>query len=222
MLEVQHDVDAIKQRRWPLAASVLLDEHRAMGELLVLTHRRRVARWAAHAIVWRGPYGTRLALEPLVLWVNLDAAEQLLREKEPELALVAAWALQGKCGPRSKALAVHAMERTADLPDPVRAQQGRAIMQLLSAPLRQHLHAMMLKDLDKVPQSKSFKKFLRSIEGPAEERGKAEGLRVAVLDACELLGIVLTEAQRAQLEAMGVAELEALRHELKQTRRWPG
>jgi hypothetical protein len=89
---------------------------------------------------------------------------------------------------------------------------------------------MMLKDLDKVPQSKSFKKFLRSIEGPAEERGKAEGiaegeakgLRVAVLDACELLGIVLTEAPRAQLEAMGVAELEALRHELKQTRRWPG
>jgi hypothetical protein len=70
MLEVQHDVDATKRRRWPLAASVLLDEHRAMGELLVLTHRRRVARWAAHAIVWRGPYGTRLALEPLVLWVQ--------------------------------------------------------------------------------------------------------------------------------------------------------
>jgi hypothetical protein len=138
--------------------------------------------------------------------------------------LVAAWALQGKCGPRSKALAVHAMERTADLPDPVRGQQGRAIMQLLSAPLRRHL--MMLKDLDKVPQSQSFKKFLRSIEGPAEEWGKAEGeakgLRVAVLDSCELLGIVLTEAQRAQLEAMGGAELEALRHELKQTRRWPG
>jgi hypothetical protein len=42
-----------------------------------------------------------------------------------------------------------------------------------------------------------------------------------VLDVCELVGIVLAPAQRAQLEAMSVSELEALRVALKQTRRWP-
>jgi hypothetical protein len=32
VLEVQHAVDETKRRRWPLAVSVLLDEHRAMGD----------------------------------------------------------------------------------------------------------------------------------------------------------------------------------------------
>jgi uncharacterized protein len=53
-----------------------------------------------------------------------------------------------------------------------------------------------------------------------EARGKAEGLRAAVLDLCELLGIEPTEAQRAQLGAMGVGELEALRAAIKQRRCW--
>jgi flagellar biosynthesis/type III secretory pathway protein FliH len=57
-------------------------------------------------------------------------------------------------------------------------------------------------------------------EGLSE--GEARGLRAAVLDACELLGLALTEAQRASLEAMGVSELEALRQALKRERRWPG
>jgi Uma2 family endonuclease len=51
--------------------------------------------------------------------------------------------------------------------------------------------------------------------------GKAEGLRTAVSDLCEALAIVLTPEQRAQLEAMGLGELEALRQTLKQTKRWP-
>jgi HEPN domain-containing protein len=54
-----------------------------------------------------------------------------------------------------------------------------------------------------------------------EARGKAEGLRAAVLDLCEAFGLEPTGAQRAQLEAMGVNELEALRAALKQHKRWP-
>jgi Uma2 family endonuclease len=54
-----------------------------------------------------------------------------------------------------------------------------------------------------------------------EAKGEAKGLRAAVLDLCEVLGIAPTEAQRASLDAMGVGELEALRHQIKQTRRWP-
>ncbi|HEU4403948.1 MAG TPA: HEPN domain-containing protein [Polyangiaceae bacterium] len=57
-------------------------------------------------------------------------------------------------------------------------------------------------------------------EGKVE--GKAEGLRAAVLDLCEVFGLDLTPGQRAQLETMGVDDLEAVRAQLKQTRRWPG
>jgi flagellar biosynthesis/type III secretory pathway protein FliH len=65
-------------------------------------------------------------------------------------------------------------------------------------------------------------KGLREGEAKGLREGKAEGLRAAVLDLCEVLGIEVTAEQRAQLDAMGVGELEALRQALKTTRRWPG
>jgi hypothetical protein len=63
---------------------------------------------------------------------------------------------------------------------------------------------------------------LREGEAKGLREGKAEGLRAAVLDMGELLGLTPTEAQRASLDAMGVGELEALRQAIKRERRWPG
>jgi uncharacterized protein len=65
-------------------------------------------------------------------------------------------------------------------------------------------------------------KGLREGEARGEARGKAEGLRAAVLDLCEAFGLELTRERGAQIEAMGVGELEALRAVIKQQRRWPG
>ncbi|HEU4532964.1 MAG TPA: hypothetical protein VFS00_02555, partial [Polyangiaceae bacterium] len=56
-------------------------------------------------------------------------------------------------------------------------------------------------------------------EGIAE--GKAEGLRQAVVALCDVLGIALTPARSARLEAMALDELEALCQTLRQERRWP-
>jgi uncharacterized protein len=70
-------------------------------------------------------------------------------------------------------------------------------------------------------EAKGKEEGRREGEARGKAEGKAEGLRTAVLDLCELLGLAPTEAQRAQLGAMGVGELEALRAELKQHRRWP-
>jgi hypothetical protein len=53
------------------------------------------------------------------------------------------------------------------------------------------------------------------------EQGKAEGLRLAIADLCELLGVALGPKRRARLEIMGAAELEALRLALKRHKRWP-
>jgi flagellar biosynthesis/type III secretory pathway protein FliH len=57
------------------------------------------------------------------------------------------------------------------------------------------------------------------VEGLRE--GEAKGLRAAVVDLCEVLGLALSDGQRAQLAALSVAELEALRQQLKRERRWP-
>jgi len=54
-----------------------------------------------------------------------------------------------------------------------------------------------------------------------EARGKAEGLRAGVWDVCEVLGLVPTATQRAQVEAMNAEQLQVFREQLKQTRRWP-
>jgi hypothetical protein len=68
---------------------------------------------------------------------------------------------------------------------------------------------------------KGLEKGLKKGREEGREEGLEKGLRVAVADLCELLGIKLGVARRARLEAMSVAELEALRNVLKQTKRWP-
>jgi flagellar biosynthesis/type III secretory pathway protein FliH len=54
--------------------------------------------------------------------------------------------------------------------------------------------------------------------------GREEALRVArqaILDLCEVLGLAVTEAQRADLQARDLAGLDALRTHLKTHRAWP-
>jgi hypothetical protein len=63
---------------------------------------------------------------------------------------------------------------------------------------------------------------LDAVRAESEAKGQAAGLRLAVLDRCEVLALAMTPEQRAPIEAMGLSELEALRSTLKQTKRWPG
>ena len=42
--------------------------------------------------------GTKLSLQPVVLHRSLDEAERLLTRARPELALMAAWAVQSRVG----------------------------------------------------------------------------------------------------------------------------
>ncbi|WP_437645323.1 Uma2 family endonuclease [Sorangium sp. So ce362] len=53
------------------------------------------------------------------------------------------------------------------------------------------------------------------------EEGHTRGLRTAVRDLCEVLGIALPPDREAALEAMAGPELSALREQLKHERRWP-
>lgn len=63
--------------------------------------------------------------------------------------------------------------------------------------------------------------LVRFGENRGLEKGLEWGLRVVVADLCEAFGIELGATRQTELEAMGLADLEALRATLKQTRRWP-
>lgn len=52
------------------------------------------------------------------------------------------------------------------------------------------------------------------------EAARAETLRTAILDLCEVLGIATPDERKAALEAMALPALEALRVHLKRERRW--
>lgn len=52
--------------------------------------------------------------------------------------------------------------------------------------------------------------------------GQIVGLRVAITDLCEVLGVALTPGQRQHLAGLDLDGLEALRLHLKQHRAWPG
>ena len=54
------------------------------------------------------------------------------------------------------------------------------------------------------------------------QEGVKEGLRRAVLDACELLGIEVNAVRAREIEAADTDRLNALRAHLKQHRSWPG
>ncbi|KYG00613.1 hypothetical protein BE21_57235 [Sorangium cellulosum] len=55
----------------------------------------------------------------------------------------------------------------------------------------------------------------------ALDEGGRQGLRAAVRDLRELLGITLSPDRAASLDAMDEAALGALREHLKRDRRWP-
>lgn len=57
------------------------------------------------------------------------------------------------------------------------------------------------------------------VEGQAE--GRAEGLRTAIADLCEAVGVELTDEHRARLDAATLADLEQIRAAVKKQRRWP-
>jgi hypothetical protein len=78
--------------------------------------------------------------------------------------------------------------------------------------------------LDAAEADNAVAEALRAKRNPVivrvQEEGRAEGLRAAVRDLCELLDIRLTPEREGALEGMQSAELDALRERLKRDRRW--
>ena len=51
--------------------------------------------------------------------------------------------------------------------------------------------------------------------------GEAEGLRLAILALCEVLGIEVTADRRERLTQASLADLQPMLHKIKGLRSWP-
>lgn len=174
IVELQGRRDPAKRRRWLLAASALLDQTGALGEVIVITARSDVARWALKVAHHRSRLGTKLALTPVVLHLGLSDCEALLDEQRPELSLFAAWAMQSRHGPKARAVVERAIELTARLPAPLRRAQMRAIVSVLSEPMLAMLREAAMNP-DKIPETPAARRTRLFLEAQGRKRGRIEG-----------------------------------------------
>jgi hypothetical protein len=180
VVEVQNKIDPKKRRRWLLAASLLFNAHGQMGDVLVITASRHVARWAADVASARSKLGTQLTLRPVVLLLAGAAVEALLDPRQPELAFFAAWAMQERHGRAAKQTVRRAIELTGKLPAPLREQQARAILNVLNEEMAPFFDEVMM-ETSKQGATPWARAVLAKIEARGREKGKADGKQEALL-----------------------------------------
>ncbi len=197
-VEVQGEPDPEKLRRWALLCGTLLDQRGCMGDLVVITASRRVARWAARVVDVTGALGTRLTIRPVVLLLSRDCIEALLDDSHPELALFAAWAVQRRHGPDARRVVERALHATQRLPAPLQHAQQRAILNVLSQRMRAFLKEVAM-DPAKIPEGPAMRLFRLEFEAKGEARGRLEAKREALLTILAARGLDLSDAQRARV-----------------------
>jgi hypothetical protein len=129
---------------------------------------------------------------------------------DPHLALLSALA-HGN-GPGGAEVAAAALAAASGLPEDEAAMLGEVLWASLGEAARRALEALM--DITKWKEQSALYR-----EG--EARGRAEGLRKAIVDLCDVLGVAVGPERQARLDVLSADELDALRLALKQYRRWP-
>ena len=203
LLELQNRVDTNKARRWLMATALLFDETGSMGEIVVLTSSRRVARWAKKVAHVRSDFlGSRLRLTPIILPIVGDAIEALLDAAHPELAFFAAWAVRARRSPKARTVLSRAVELTEQLPDALRDAALRAIFAVLREPLLRYLREISMNP-DNLPETRAARRFRTFFE----ERGKADALHKVLSRVLEARGLVPTDEERATITACDDTDL---------------
>jgi hypothetical protein len=199
LIEVQNDIDPDKERRWLLAAGVLLDQTGVFGDVIVLTAHRAVAEWARTVAHVTTPLGTKLELTPVVLHVGPEMLDRLLSEDHPELAVVATWAVSHRHGPKAKEVVMRALEMTERLPAALQDAQRNAILSLLSERTLLWLEEMKMNP-DKIPMSPAALRFKAALKAEGVAEGRAEGERKALRMLLRTRGLSATAEEQAMIE----------------------
>jgi hypothetical protein len=202
IVEVQDKVDPDKQRRWLLAAGLLFDQKRTLGDVIVITARKGVAAWARTAAHVRSALGTRLELTPVVLHVGPKTLDALLSEEAPSLAVIAAWAVSHRHGPEALRVVERAVEVTEALPADLQEAQRNAILGVLDERMTAWLKEMRM-DPAKIPMTPSARRLIALLdrrEDRAAAEGRAEGKREALVALLSARGLAPTEKERAVID----------------------
>ena len=162
--------------------SLLRDQQGAMGDLLVLTPSRSVARWARAVADGEGPLGTVMSLRPVVLCAA-EHLERLLDPRSPSLALLAAFAVAHRRGPRALDVVVRALACTQELPVALRREQMHAILTLLGDDLSRLLRTAM-----NTAEGHSIRTWVDELEEKGFERGIEKGFEKGITRLREVLG----------------------------------
>jgi hypothetical protein len=217
-VEVQNTIDRTKRRRWLLAASMLFNDHGTMGEVVVITASRRVARWAEKVASARCALGTALTLRPVVLLLDSAAVDALLDPQQPELAFFAVWAIRRRHGEGAKQTVERALELTTALPAPLREKQGCAIVNVLNREMAAFAREVMM-ETSKQTGTKWGRALLAELkamgiaegEAKGEAKGKAEGeakgKREALLTVLSARELPVSSAQQRRIQKCTDLEL---------------
>ncbi len=179
-----------------MAATLQFNATQSMGEVVILTSSRRVAKWARTVAHVRGDFGSRLELSPVVMPITGKAIEALLDEAQPELAFFAAWAVRGRRGPEAQRVVLRAGELTERLPEPLREAAMRAILAVLREPLLSALREIAMNP-DQLPETHAARRFRKFFEG----RGIVEGQRASLLTILAARALTPTAEEREAITA---------------------
>jgi hypothetical protein len=180
LVEVQLDEDEVKARKWPLSIAALWNQHGVSGDLIVITAARSVAEWAFTIGRMKGPLGTRLVAEPVIVQLTGDVAELLLDPANPELAFFAAWTVHDRYGAEAQAIVERATDLIETMPD--ETLQRTLIRYILGMLHEKLLHIIREASMNpqKIPVSPALQRlgeeFQAMYGAELEARGEAKAL----------------------------------------------
>lgn len=197
LVEVQRQRDEEKARRWPLAMAAMGNAHGTAGQLVVLTASATVARWARRVAMHRGPEGY-WGVEPTVLRLGYAEAEALLERGPPDLVFFAAWAVQGRRGPRARAIVVRALARVSEVGDErLRARLRESILAVLDPRLVKTVRREAMIDLDQIPKNPAVEQWKAELRA----EGRVEGQARMLVRLLRRRGLVVSAEAEARLLA---------------------
>ena len=128
----------------------------------------------------------------MVLVIDGSRVEDLLDPKYPALALVAAWAMQDRHGPKAQAVVRRALDLAATVAEDQRVGLTRAILGVLNEAMLAVVRRWTM-DFTKIPEGPVVKAF--------KDEGRVEGQRSTLLRQLARRGLPVSPAEKAKIES---------------------
>jgi hypothetical protein len=191
LVEVQRQRDEAKARRWPLA---MANRHGPNGQLVVITPSEEVARWAVEVASHRSG-DTAWGVRPTVMRLGFREAAAILAQGPAEMAVFAAWAVQGRRGRRALTIAQEALARAASISDgALRRSVEEGILAVLHPTVVAKVRRGPMIDINQLPKNPAVEKWKAELRADGEARGEVRQL-VRVLRRRGFVGCPEIEAR---------------------------